>query len=455
MILNEGVNAIFSECLLYGAPNETVTLLNIDTGEEKEYLLNEKGEIFISKLHYGLYFLTGTKSKEALPDGRIAYFDNSSKDILIDGIQHRILSVYPENTWFWFGKTFGEWKGTQYTPGSKPFTENTYYQDEKIKETTSLNLENGCLKIYSQSSKKNKAYGWSGNIQLIKKPGNCNRICFLAKATLEGSKTKEATVGLGFNIKDSTKTDIGNLYNFFLQAQVGKEKDIYMADVSRYRDLSCMPVAFIANDSTKDETIVSSSLEIYAIWMDELIAEGSGETEKVKLAVSWQTLRSEILAMAGRGWHNASMITDTGENFVGRSVDWNGSGQKTNSSMAVPLTFDFSGISKNLKMTCLFYLPYAPWECYWAISTNLDPYRAKDTNQAINGIFPEVTNDDGQLARGTYVFNESLMKMEFPCNRIPKNTKFYLILYTKYSDKIGAIHARGTLEAWVEYGVDR
>ena len=454
MILNEGVNAIFFDCLLCGAPNETVTLLNIETGVEEAYVLNSEGELIVPSLYYGLYLITGSRSKEALPEGRITYFDNSAEEILIEDKQYRILSVYPEKTWFWFGKSFGKWTGSQYVPGSDPFSDKTYYQDEKIKETTSLDLENGCLKIYSQSSKKNKAYGWSGNIQSIKTPENCNRVCFLAKATLEGSKTKEATVGLGFNIDNSTKVDIGNLYNFFLQAQVGKEKDIYMADVSRYQEQNCMPVAFIANDSNKDNTIKSSSLEIYAIWMDELVAEGGGTTSKLKLDVPTETYRSEILAMAGRGWHKASVINND-ENFVGRSTDWNGSGLNSNSSMAVPLIFDFSGLSKKLFVTCNFYLPYSPWKCYWAITTNIAPYIAKDLDQAINGIFPEVENDSGQLARGEQTFDKAKMEMEFPCAHLPRNEKFYLVFYTKVTNKYGAIHASGTLQAWVEYGVDR
>lgn len=454
MILNDVVNAIYSDCLLRGAPNETVTLINIETTEEKSFSLNSEGELRVSSLNYGIYVIKGSKSIEALPEGRLVLFNEYTENTLIDGKRYRILSAYPDNTWFWFGKQFGTWQGSQYVPGSKPFIENTYYQDEKIKETVSIDKTKGCLKIYSQSTKKDKAYGWTGNIASVKQPKDCNRICFLANASLNGSKIKNATVGLGFNIANSTKTDLGDKYNFFLQAQVSSKKEVYMADVSRYRGQNCMPVAFIANDSTKDETVISSTLEIYAIWMDEIVAEGGGETEKITWAPS-QTLRSEILATAGNRWQKAFSVTTTGENFVGRSTDYGATGMDTNSSMAIPLVFDFYGNSKKLKLKAYFYLPYAPWTCYWAISTNLEPYRAKSISQNVNGFFPEVTNDSDQIARGEYTINEESLTMEFPCTSIPKNSQFYLIFYSKVEKKYGAIHARGTLEAWVEYGVDR
>ena len=462
MILNEHLTAIYTDCILYGAPNETITLTDLLTEESREYNLDSNGECIIEKINHGVYNLLGSISKEVYPEGRLAFLDSTTPSIVKDQKVCKILKAYPDTTWFWFGLQFGEWKCCQEVPQSDPFTKETYYKDEELTNTCSVDKEKGCLKIYSQSSKKDKQYAWTGYIAKPLEPLGTGRICFLGNQSGSGAPSGikySITAGLAQNNKDTSSSTLEPGYTFNLQASIEKERGIFEASTVRYQKTPMMPVVFIANNTSKDDTVTQISAEIYAIWMDEFEAVATGITEEFSGKVSANTLRSDIVLTRGTSWGPHSSTTY--ENFFGRSTDWNGSGLDSNSSMAIPLQFSFPGNSKNLLYKMGYYIPYAPWECYWAISTDLEPYRAKSINQNVNGVFPEVTNDPNQLARGTFVLPPTNIDPEdeekrwiFPCTKIPKNKRFYLILYSKEAYRIGAAHGQGNFSAWVEYGAD-
>lgn len=461
MILNEHLTAIYADCVLYGAPNETITLTNLLTEKSEEYKLDSNGECIVEKLNHGVYNLLGSISKEVYPDGRLAFLDSTTASATKDQKIYKILKVYPDTTWFWFGREFGEWKCCQETPQSDPFAKETYYKDEELTNTCSIDKEKGCLKIYSQSSKKDKQYAWTGYIAKPMTPMGTGRICFLGNlgnSEIPSSIKYSVTAGLAQNNRDTSSSVLEPEYTFNLQASIEKERGIFEASTVRYPGTPFFPIVFIANSTSKDDKVIQVSAEIYAIWMDEFEATASGTTEEVTGNVYRDTLRSDIVLMRGTAWGPAAGTNISSENYFGRSKDWNGSGEDSNSSMAIPLQFSFPGNSKKLFYGMEFYYPYTDktdWQCYWAITTNLEPYRAKDTHQAKNGIFPEVENDDQQLAKGLFVFNKSgVQTFEFPCTRIPKNKLFYLVFYSKVENKIGAAHGRGNFSAWVEYGAD-
>jgi hypothetical protein len=156
MILNEYLTAFYTDCVLYGAPKETITLINLNTKQAKEYKLDSNGECIVEKLNYGTYNLIGSISKEVYPDGRLAFLDATTPSVSKNQKIYKILKIYPDTTWFWFGRKLGEWKCCQETPKSAPFLEETYYKNEELTNTCSIDKEKGCLKIYSQSSKKDK-----------------------------------------------------------------------------------------------------------------------------------------------------------------------------------------------------------------------------------------------------------------------------------------------------------
>lgn len=467
MLLNEPVKISKARCAIFGAPKEEITLTDFLSEWTLTIQLNEKGETYLKDpLSFGAYTITGTRSKEALPEGRSVFFSYQTETVEYEGKEYKIITTYPPNTWFWFGRTFGEWKGYHnMIPASPPFSNDDHCQyieaDDPTKLTNSFNEETGQLKIYSESSKKNIVHAWAANILLPYSPqGECRRAVFLAQAKKNGNKVKEAYIGLGINSQEGEETnpELLDKYNLRLMSEIGEKKDLYQVDVTRYPNDAFTPVAFVANDSNKDGTLKSTEIIIDAMWMDHLEA-ASGMTEVLYKKAYTHGLRSDVCLMAGPGWHSATVVTGNYQNYFGQSSSEGAEGGVySNSSMAMPLKWDFQGNSKKLYVRAYIYTPWAPWWCWWAISTNLEPYRAKNKNQKVNGNFPQVLNDDKQLAGGELYLEHGgyeWVDLEFDCPGAPKNETFYLIFYTKNGQRKGAAHATGIWEFQLEVGVDR
>ena len=126
MILNEPVETVMGECIIYGAPNEEITLKNIVNEQTYKCTLDSNGEYIYGSFYYGIYIISGSISKKVYPEGRLVFFDLFSETVFKNEKQYRIISAYPEKTWFWFGREFGTWKCSQDTPGSVPFTDKSF-----------------------------------------------------------------------------------------------------------------------------------------------------------------------------------------------------------------------------------------------------------------------------------------------------------------------------------------
>lgn len=455
MILNDVISINQSPVVIYGAPNESLDIIDLNLGLSYVVKLDSNGEGILDSLPYSKYLILGSKSKEAIPDGRITTLSDDSNKVSINNVTYRIMTAYPDITFFWYGREIAEWKGNQTYSESKPFSNYKYTKNPDIESTAKVDKDNGRLVLSASSSSTDKIYCYTGYIKGRQKCKGQKRGAFIAESVGKPGTNSLSYVGLAYQSGNNEEIT-NNGYTYFLNAEV-KDKQTYMVNLANYQGQTANFTAFIANNSSVNGTLMTNTIYIYAAWLDDVEVTSNKVTEKVNLSVYRDTLRSDIALVGGNAWTKANYTNSNYENYFGRSSTLGSyGGSASNSSMAIPLKFNFTGRSTKLIVTCNIYSPYSPpFEFYWAITgiNGLTYYSAKDVYN-----IAEVTNDPYCMARGEYALQHGgqykEITMEFPCTRIPSNQTFYLIFYSKPTTRKGAAHARGTLSAYVQYGWD-